>query len=338
MDLRRLSTIIAVMGSISITGLVRAQDSDLEALRRAMGHEPDVRVEHEEKTTPAADGKPPLKSEAWTFRTGVLSPMVRYSRYLNRPPDFTGGPESAPAGPESASASYPSLPNSDTGLGFDGYAWGNWYRGNAIRVLVNGRDVLAAQPATAVEWREGGSGFLRLVWEAGGGTSLSLSVLVRPDADGIYLRAELSPPGVRVDSLQVQLTGYPGGYGPAYGLPSHRFVATAHREGDVPADQTGKESPKLPFTAGESWVYYADRLADTGSLGLVVLPEEKPSGEVRLSSYGIQTVLSYPPGTRDVHLGLHAYTIVNSSARQLFSEAVPTDLEALRTLSFWPER
>jgi len=324
MDLRRLSTTIAVMASISITGLARAQAPDLEALRRARGDEPDVRVEHEETTTLAADGKPPLKSEAWTFRTGLLSPMVRYSRYLNRPSDFAG--------------SYPSLPNSDTGLGFDGYAWGNWYRGNAIRVLVNGRDVLAAQPATAVEWREGESGFLRLVWEFGEGTSLSLSVLVRPDGDGIYLRAELSPPGVPVDALQVQLTGYPGGYGPAYGLPSHRFVVTAQQEGDVPADYTGKAFPKLPFTAGESWAYYADRLADTGSLGLVVLPAEKPSGEVRLSSYGIQTVLCYPPGTRDVHLGLHAYTIVNSSARQLFSEAVPADLEALRTLSFWPER
>jgi hypothetical protein len=312
-----------VGGAFAAASLLSAQESDLEMVRQRMGDAFDVKIEHEEKVEPGTDDKPPLKRESWAFRAGVVRPMVRYSRYLNGPPDFAGN--------------YPSLANSDMGLGFDGGAWGNWYRGNALRVLVNGQDLFAAQPAAEVEWQEGDNGRLRLIWELEEGRSLTLNLIVPEDGHAIYAHLEIANPA-RVDSLQVQLMAYPGGYGPAYQLPSHRWVSTARQEAEVPKDYADKEFPKVSFTAGDAWILYADKLVDDGSLGLLVRPEEGPSGEIRLSSYGVQTLLNYPPETRHIHLGFYAYNVVNAAARRLFVDSVNAELEALRRHSSWQKQ
>jgi hypothetical protein len=236
------------------------------------------------------------------------------------------------------------------GLGFDGGAWGNWYRGNALRVIINGRDLFAAQPATKVEWQEGDNGRLRLVWELEEGRSLTLNLIVPEDGHAIYARIDYRPIAEiahrpspiahpsPVDSLQVQLMAYPGGYGPAYQLPSHRWVSTARQEAEVPKDYADKEFPKVSFTAEDAWIFYADKLVDDGSLGLLVRPEEGPSGEIRLSSYGVQTLLNYPPETRHIHLGFYAYNVVNATARRIFVDSVNAELEALRRHSSWQKQ
>jgi hypothetical protein len=138
-----------------------------------------------------------------------------------------------------------------------------------------------------------------------------------------------------VSSFQVRLTCYPGGFGPAYGQPSHRWVQTAKGDAEVPRDfvKTGDSSfPVLSLPAGEGWVFYADRLQSRGSLGLVLLPEEQSAGEIRLSSYGVSTVLTCPAGTRVLHLGFLAFDTANAAAQQALVSSVADEQRALRAL------
>ncbi|MBI3920796.1 MAG: hypothetical protein HY318_05200 [Armatimonadetes bacterium] len=296
-----------------------AEEPILQELRQLMADSLKVKIEHEEKIAPGADNKPPCKSESWTFHAGLARPVVRYGRYLNRPPDFTG--------------SYPSLANSDMGIGFDGGAFGNWYRGNALRVFINDRDIFAGQPATKIEGREGENGRLGLVWELEERRSITLNIFVPEDGHAMYALLDLSLPGLKVDSIKAWVNCYPGGYGPAYGLPSHRWVTTAGNQAEVPEDFAAKEFPKVPITEDDAWIFYADTLENSGSLGLVVLPEEKVSGEVSLSSYGVGTTLNYPPETRHIHLGFFAYSIVNEAARRSFVNGIKEEMDRLRSVA-----
>jgi hypothetical protein len=280
-----------------------------------------VRVTSKTTLTEAKDGAPPLRADQWDFASGAVTRTIRYGRYLNQPPEFSG--------------TYPSLANEDMGVGFDGGSFGNWYRGNAIRVLVNGEDMMQARPAKLIEAVEGDPARLRLVWGLADGGELRLGFAVPDDGDGVYAQVELAPVTLAVSSFQVRLTCYPGGFGPAYGQPSHRWVATAKSEAEVARDfvRTADTAfPVLPLTAGEGWVFYADKLQNVGSLGLVLLPEEQVVGEVRLSSYGVSTVLTCPAGGRRLHLGFLAFDGANAAARQAFLAAIAQEQQVLRTL------
>ena len=262
----------------------------------------------------------PQRGDQWTFTSGGAGLTVSYSRFLNQPPDFIG--------------SYPSLANEDMGVGFDGGPFHYWYAGNAIRVVVNGEDIMRARPAKLTKAAEGDPGRLRLVWDLAGGGELRLSFAVPDGAAGVYARIELAPDTAPVTSFQVRLTCYPGGFGPAHGQPSHRWVLMAKGEAGVPKDfvQTADNPfPVLPLPAGESWVFYTDKLQSRGSLGLVLLPEERAAGEIRLSSYGVSTVLTCPPNARTVHLGFLAFDTANAAAQQAFVASVAQEQRVLRT-------
>ena len=130
----------------------------------------------------------------------------------------------------------------------------------------------------------------------------------------------------------MHLTGYPGGFGPAYGLPSHRCVQTAGASAQVPRDYAAKEFPKVPFPTEDAWAFTSDRIENRGSLGLVALPEEKPAGEIRASNYGVATVLTYPPDTRRVRLGFYAFEVTNDAALALLLVGLALERAALRRL------
>jgi hypothetical protein len=307
---------------LTYTGQHQCAQDDLEALRQLMGPLIGVTVETKTTRTEAKDGAPPQQSDQWRFTTGAVTRSVVYSRFLNQPPDFTGA--------------YPSLANEDMGVGLDGGPFGNWYRGNAIRVLVNGEDVLRARPAKSAEAAAGDPGRLRLVWELADGGELRLDFAVPDGGAGIHARIEMTPVTLAIAAIQVRLTCYPGGFGPAYGQPSHRWSATARAEAEVPRDSAKAADsvfPVLPFAAGEGWVFYADKLQDSGSLGLVLLPEEQAAGEVRLSSYGVSTLLTYPATTRTVHLGFLAFDTANTAAKQAVVDSAAREQQALRTLA-----
>ena len=316
---------IALLLSLLSAGQSWGAEDDLEALRRLMGPLMAVKVETKATLSEAKDGVPPKRGDRWTFTTGGAALTIGYSRFLNQPPDFTG--------------SYPSLANEDMGVGFDGGPFHYWYAGNAIRILINGQDIMQARPAKLAEATEGDPGRLRLVWDLTGGGELRMNFAVPDGGAGVYARIELAPAAPPVTSFQVRLTCYPGGFGPAYGHPSHRWALTAKGEAGVPKDfvQTAdRPFPVLPLPAGESWVFYADKLQSRGSLGLVLLPEEQAAGEVRLSSYGVSTVLTYPPNARKLHLGFLAFDTANATAQQAFVASVAQEQRALRIVTTSP--
>jgi len=319
---RRLKSAIPILlaGALRCACPADAAETDLEAVRKAMG-EFGVSIRHETRTTPGPSAKvPPLRRDKWEFVAGQLNPTIRYARYLNQPPDFQGA--------------HRSLKNSDMGVGFDGPSFGNWYRGNAIRVLINGRDVFAERAASRIETDEGENGRLRLFWDLDQDRVVALNFVVTEEGNAIYARVDLPGTGGAVDALAVKLNCYPGGYGPAYKLPSHRWVATARNGAEVPKAAIGKVSPTVPFTNGEEWIFYADKLVDKGSLGLLALAEEQPAGEVQVSSYGQHTTLNYPAGTTSIHLAFYAYGVTNSAAKRLFLDSLPAEKQKLRELRF----
>ena len=192
-------------------------------------------------------------------------------------------------------------------------------------MLINGVDILAQKPATRLKTEEGVNGHLRMVWELDKGGELVLHFAVPEDGYAIYARIEIVPGKLSVNSIQLRLGCYPGGYGPAYKLPSHRWVATAKGERDVPQDfKVGAKNPypEVPLEKGDDWIFYADKLQGDGSLGLLVRKEESPSGKVRMSNYGQATELNYPADTRQIHLAFYAFGTENLPSRQWFMSSL----------------
>lgn len=298
---------------------------DLDALKQLMGNF-SVKIEHKTELTKGKDKVPPKKCDRWNF--GVPGEVtIWYTHYLNQPPDFTG--------------QYPSLANSDMGIGFDGDFFDNWYRGNTIRVLINGADIFAQKPAKQLEAKEGANGYLRMAWELDKGRELIMNFTVPEDGHAICARVEIAPGELSVTNIQVRLSCYPGGFGPAYGGLSHRWVVTANGEREVPKDfKPGPENPypETPFKKGEDWIFYADKLQGKGSLGLLVKKEEWPSGKIWMSSYVQTTELNYPADTRRIHLAFYAFETENTYALKAFISSLDRERTALKGLPFWTEQ
>lgn len=296
----------------------RAEPDLLVRVKDAIG-DLRVTVEHVETVQPAESNKPPFKVESWAFTCGAAKPMIRYGRYLNRPPAYDG--------------SYPSLVNGDMGIGFGnpavGDAFRNWY---GLRVLVDGGDVLAQQTALRTEFAgDTQAGYLRFGWDLDGSNSLALSFVVPEDGHAIYVEAGLQPPACS-KALAVNLACFPGGFGPSYGLPSHRVVWTARAAGEVPPGSTN--CPVVPITARAGWVFYADKLVADGSLGLILLPEQQGTGQVQVSSYGQSTTLRYPAGTLSCRFALFAFDTDTDNARRAFTGMIEKETETLRRVGF----
>ena len=299
-----------------IVGQQAAPTDDLDALKQLMG-DFTVKIEHKTEMTEGKEKVPPRQNDRWIFG-GPNGIIIRYSRYLNQPPYFTG--------------QHPSLANHDMGVGFDNGFFGNWYRGNAIRVLINGADIFAQKPAKQLEAKEGANGYLRMAWELDKGGELILNFTVPEDGHAIYARVDIVPGELSIKDIQVRLNCYPGGFGPAYKLPSHRRVVTANGEWEVPRDfKPGPEKPfpAAPFEKGNEWIFYADKLQSAGSLGLIIDKEECPSGRVRMSGYGQRTELNYPADTRQIHLAFYAFETENKTSREAFISSLDGERSVL---------
>lgn len=307
-----------------ILGQQAAPADDLDALKQLMG-DFSVKIEHKTELTKGKDNVPPRQNDRWIF--GVPNGLqIKYGRYLNQPPHFTG--------------QYPSLANYDMGIGFDAGSFANWYRGNAIRVLINGVDIFAQKPARQLEAKEGANGYLRMAWELDKGGELILNFTVPEDGHAIYARADIVPGELSIKVIQVGLNCYPGGFGPLYQQPSLRQVVTAKGEWEAPQDfkpGPGKPFPEALFEKGAEWIFYADKLESKGSLGLLVIKEESPSGKVQMSNYGQHTELNYPADTRQIHLAFYAFETENAHALKSFISSLDRERAALKNPSFWTE-
>jgi hypothetical protein len=117
-------------------------------------------------------------------------------------------------------------------------------------------------------------------------------------------------------------------------------VVTAQSEADVPKDfkkEPGVDFPKIPISPGTSWIFYADKVKSSGSLGVIFPPEEGASGEVRMSNYGQAANLDYPPDTRRIHLGFYAFGLENEASKRLFLDSLEKELARLRSVPFYEE-
>ncbi len=295
----------------------------LDALKATMS---DINVKIEKKATlTEGDGKTPSrKGETWTFTAGAVNPQIIYTRYLNLPPSFTGN--------------YPSLPTHDSGIKLGGGPYDYWY---CLRVLVNGHDIMAAAPATRIESKEGPSGYLRFIWEFNENRKLALNFLVPDDGHAIFLRVDLALPGMAVESVKITLDTYPGGFGPAYKLPSHRYVVTSlGATAEVPVGFEPTEAnpfPKLSIAPAEGWVFYGDKHENKGSLGLLLPPDAIETGEIRLSSYAVMSTLQYPLEARKMHLGFYAFPQTNDAAEAVLKERIDADRGLMLNTPYWPE-
>jgi len=325
-----VSVLTAVFLVLLVHGFSSAgtESSDsLDALKKVMKDDLKVKIKHETKLKEGTETVPPMQSDSWQFNTGVSAPMVRYTRFLNRPPHFNG--------------KYPSLAGHDMGIGFDGGSFGNWYRGNVLRLLVNDRDIFAAAPTDLIETEEGSNGHLSFIWELEKEGRVSLNITVPEDGHAVFARLDLSLPGIDVNSVQVRLNCYPGGYGPACKLPSHRWAFTAGQSSDVPNDfkaSADNPYPVLPVTVDNDWVFYADKLQSKGSLALLLNRQEGANGVVRMSNYCQVTVLDYPVESRRIHLGFYAFDIENEAAAKLFASSLDKEREVLESIPFLPYR
>jgi len=290
---RKPSAFSWLYGLCVLLSTQRTRADDLEDVKRLIGN-PYMPIVHKVTMTPKKDNVPPCRDDRWTFG-GSEGVVIHYNRYLNRPPDYQG--------------QYASLASGDMGIGFDGWAFANWYRGSVIRVLINGADVIAAKPASQIKIQEGDYGRLRLAWEDEDG-KLVLNFTVPDDGHAIYACIEIIPTKLSIQSIELQLGCFPGGYEPAYNLPSERWVAMASGQWRVPKGFKPSENnpfPKASLAKGDEWIFYADALKDEGSLGLLLLREESPSGTIQLTNYGQRTELKYPANTRQIHLAFYAF-------------------------------
>ena len=299
-----------VWGALIVGQQVLADD--LDALKQLMG-DFNVKIEHKSEMIAGKENVPPWQRDRWDFKTGVKVVSVNYTHPYRR---------------------------RQSSIGFTGDSFGNWYGNDTIHILINGADIFAQKPAKQLEAREGTNGCLRLVWELEKKGELILNILIPDDGRAIYVRLDIIPSELSIETVQVKSGCYPGGFGPGHKLPSHRWIVTANGEWGVPRDfKPSPENPypETPFGKGEEWIFYADKLQSKGSLALLVDRDEKPSGKVRMSNYGQSTELNYPADTRQIHLAFYAFETENGYALKTFMSSLERERAVLKSLPFWME-
>ena len=229
-------------------------------------------------------------------------------------------------------------PTGELGLGIRGLG-SNWYWNDTIRVSLDGEDVMRRYAAHAIDVREGvGVARVRFLWKfEQADVAVHVAIV---DGRGEGFVGVTVAPHRRVTTVGVLLRCFPGGYGPSCGAPSRRVIQTSAGQVSV---ATGEPARKLAVTPGCEWIWYADRegedrgLHSSGSVALVMLPEDGAWGEVMVTSYGVDTRLRYPGSQRRVRLALAAYPGPNPRAWRSLAEKRHEVALVLRTLDFWPE-
>jgi|GEM_PF-2487514 len=315
--------LLFTLSLIAITSIFVQAESDLDILKKLMPG-PLVKAEVKSNIDPASQGKPPFASDNWIFNCSGVEREIHYNRFLNQKPEFDG--------------TYPSLTPSDMGVGFGGGPFSYWYYNGAIRVLIDGVDVMAAKRADVVEYRSGSRGDLRLVWNLGDGGRLALYFVVPSDGRAIYTAIEPYLPNKPKAKIQVTLVCYPAGFGPTYGAPSIRSVTTQHSRVIVPRGFKGSDKnpfPTLTISPKDDYIFYADDYDGTGSLFLALPPSDWSGGKVSASNYGQATTLEMRSDTKMARLGFYASGIQNASAEAYFLQILPQELKILSNIKFW---
>ena len=280
-----------------------------------------VTVTEEGAEKPSEKGNtPPSKSSRYVFGTSLGNFVVSYSRFLNRSTEWQGK--------HGASTIF------DMGLGIPGFG-GNWYGGNTLRVTIDGDDVMARLAADRVEWKAGpGAARWQALWKTEKGT-LAITVAV---LDGVTAGlVEIAYEGTATE-IELALSCFPGGFGPSYGTPSMRAIRAGNESVQL---AIGEVSKTVTIPAEADGIFYCDRwpesqkIAGSGSCGLVFRGEQIAAKTVMMSNYGQATTLKLRPGTKSAVLALTEYALPNATAWETFSREQSRLRELLKTTEFW---
>ena len=274
-------------------------------------------------TPPKKPGLPSFSEDQFSVATDYGPFKLKYTRFLNRSADLNR---------------HPACITSDYGLGISGFG-SNWYRSNTIRVLLDDEDIVARYAADSIDVNEGHDVTrIRFLWKLPKAElAIHVAVVNRRSEGFVQI---LVRPKTDLKSVGINLMCYPGGYGPAYGHLSRRVVRVGKESVSV---ATGQANRKLSLKPSLEWLWYADQeRADrghysTGSVALVILPEDRAEGKVSVSSYDVTTALRYPGTQSRIRLALAAHLGPNQRARREFERSRQTATRILKTLTFWPE-
>lgn len=282
-----------------------------------------VAVKEEGEAKPSEKGNtPPVKTSRYVFQTSWGNFVAGYSRFLNRTPEWQG--------------KHGASTTSDMGIGIPGFG-GNWYGGNTLRVKIDGDEVVARLAADRVEWKSGPDGARwRALWNTEKGVfTVTVAVLDRSTAGLVQIACEGT-----AKEIELGLTCYPGGFGPAYGIPSIRSVRAGQETVQV---VTGDENKTLTIPADTEGVFYCDRWPDfqkvegKGACGLVFIGEQVVAKTVLVSSYGVITTLKLRPEIKSAVLALTEYELPNPTAAERFAGEQARLRELLKKTEFWKE-
>lgn len=298
--------------------MLSAEEDPMAAIESHAKEATKVQYRNKKRITEGTEKVPMKCRDTYVFKSTAGEQLIYYTRYLNQPPQFIGKHSSL--GPE-------------MGIGFGGRSFSNWYGNDCIRVMVDGQDIMQKTPAT-VSHREDDAGHLTMVWDMKNNRSLTLDFYVFPENDRIYVRGILKLPGVSVENVQVRLNGYPGGFGPAYNIPSERYFSADCNVSGKAFAKAEKKTFKTNLDPKGKWIFLADKLQKKGSIALLFDPNE--AGEFKLSHsyYGSTLTLNYPGDVRTFYLALYAYEIENDLAFANFKARIDKDFKEMHEIKY----
>ena len=301
-----------VAGCAFLGTLVAADDPMAEIM--AVTQKNSVTVKEKQTDKKGTDKIPLKRRSVFTFKTPAGERQIIYNRWLNKQPDFKG--------------KHPSL-NWESGVGFGVGKFGNWYGNNTIRVFINNVDVMAKSPAE-VKFADGEQGVLTLTWDLGSKRSLALDFRVMPENNRVYCQIRMELPGMNVKSIRVNLRGYPGGYAPAYKLPSERYGVA---DKDIKCPMVKNKVMNYALSPEGQWAFSGDKIAKNGAIAAIFDPVgSQGKATMKISYYEGGFSLTYPGTVRKINLGLYAFTQQNDAAFSAFRSRVAKDMKEIKAI------
>ena len=201
-------------------------------------------------------------------------------------------------------------------LGMDMPVLSNWAQEGFIDVLLDGESL----GDTRATFTTTGSGKekaeITMAWENG---KAAVEITFSPESQNVRLPATVRiAPKRELKSIQVRLRCYPNEHAAPCSLGAsvrNRHVATAKQDVGVLGTEPAKA---VKLSSGEPWIVYYDANLDKGvtrtladgksqrtgygPCALAYIPAETREVTVNVGGYSIDTVLSYPPTAREIHL------------------------------------
>lgn len=295
-----------------------ADEDPMAAIESSVKEAAKIQYKNTRRIVEGSAKVPMKRRDSYSFKSTAGEQFIYYNRYMNQPPQFTG--------------KHPSL-GPEMGVGFGERSFSNWYGNDCIRVMIDKTDIMQLSPAK-VTHREDEAGHLTMVWDMKNGRSLTLDFYVFPENDRIYVRGTLKLPGLPVENVQVRLRCFPGGFGPAYNIPSNRyFKADCNVSGEAFA-RAEKKTLKMKLDPNGKWIFLADRLQKKGSVALLFDPNEEGNFMLSHSYYGSTIELNYPGDVRTFHLALYAHEIQNDPAFAKFMARIEKDFKEMHEIKY----